>query len=119
MSEFNARVRRVRMKSGGADVTVINSVNHDNGDGEDWRGSIVANARRAASFASAESPLVGYVVVGLFADGQSSVGWRYDAARCVVPRTLLPHWVSEVIRRDIVTGTEAADTFERMFEWVE
>jgi hypothetical protein len=31
----------------------------------------------------------------------------------------LPHWVSEVIRRDLIVSAEAQDTFNNMFEWCE
>lgn len=47
MSEFRARIGRVRMKNGGADVVVFDR-KPVNLDGEDYRGTIVANARRIA-----------------------------------------------------------------------
>jgi hypothetical protein len=71
------------MKNGGADVRVLNQ-QPVNPEGEDWRGKIVANARGVADQATEETPLVGYVVVGLYADGCSSVGYRYDFDNCPV-----------------------------------
>lgn len=118
MTEFRARIGRIRMKNGGADVRVLNR-EPVNPNGEDWRGKIVANARGVADQATDEAPLVGYLVVGLYADGASSVGFRYDYDRCPVPRMLIPAWVAEILRRDMITAPEAADKFNDMFEWRE
>jgi hypothetical protein len=104
------------MKSGGADVRVLNR-EPINPDGEDWRGKIIANARGIAEQASEEAPLVGYLVVGIFEDGCSSIGYRYDPKRCPIPRTLMPAWIAEVIRRDLITEVEAKTLFDDMFEW--
>lgn len=104
------------MKNGGADVRVLDR-NPVNPDGEDWRGNLVASARNIAEFATEDRPLAGYVVIGLFANGSSSLGWRYDPNADVIPRVLLPHWVSEVIRRDMLVAPEARDVFNEMFEW--
>jgi hypothetical protein len=106
------------MKAGGADVRIIDR-KPVNLDEEDWRGTIVGGARNIASFATDENPLAGYVIVGLFKDGSSSVGWKYDPDMAGVPRALLPHWIAELIRRDILTYGEAKSVFEQMFEWVE
>lgn len=118
MSEFRARIGRIRMKNGGADVRVLNR-EPVNPDGEDWRGKIITNARAIAEQASEDAPLVGYVVLGLYADGGSSIGYRYDFERCPVPRMFIPAWVAEIIRRDIIVGPEAKNVFNDMFEWRE
>ena len=117
MSEFRARIGRIRMKSGGAEVRVLHQ-NSANGD-EDWRGSIVKNARSIGEQATVESPLVGYVLVGLYGDGAASVGFRYDLKNCPVPRAVFPERVAEIIRRDMLTAPEARDVFNEMFEWRE
>jgi hypothetical protein len=106
------------MKGGGADVRVLNR-EPVNLDGEDWRGDIVRCARVAAGYATDDRPLAGFVVLALFSDGATSVGWRYDPDTAKIPRALLPHWVSEVIRRDLIVSAEAQDTFNNMFEWCE
>lgn len=116
MSEFRARIGRVRMKNGGADVRVLNR-EPINADGEDWRGKIVSNARGVADQATDKAPLVGFVVLGFFADGGYSLGYRYDYENCPVPRTLIPAWVEDVLRRDMIMKIEARETFEEMFEW--
>jgi hypothetical protein len=118
MTEFRARIGRVRMKSGGADVRILER-KAVNPEGEDWRGTIVNGAKNVAQYATDDNPLAGYIVLGIFKDGSSSLGWRYDAESAKVPRALLPHWVAELIRRDIITYGEAKDVFDSMFEWVE
>lgn len=116
MSEFQARIGRIRMKNGGADVRVLDQRRPDP-DGEDWRGTIVQNARKVAEQSEPDSPLVGYIIVGFYGDGQTSVGFRYDPDRTPIPRMLLPAWIAEVVRRDMITAREAESTFNDMFEW--
>jgi hypothetical protein len=106
------------MKDGGADIRVLDR-RPANPDDENWRGKIVESARNVAEFATDDNPLAGYAVIGLFADGASSVGWRYDPETAGVPRVLLPHWIAEVIRRDIITYGEARSTFDEMYAWIE
>lgn len=116
MTEFRARIARIRMKNGGAEVRVLRR-EPINPDGEDYRGKVVENARRVAEMATDEAPLVGYVLVGLYRDGTTSVGYRYDLNDCPVPRMILPEWIAEIIRRDMITAPEARDVFNEMFEW--
>lgn len=118
MTEFGARIGRIRMKNGGADVRVMNR-EPINPEGEDWRGKIIANARGVAEQATPEAPLVGYLVVGFYADGCSSIGYRYDPDRMIIPRPLIPSWLAEIVRRDMLVSVEARDTFNEMFEWQE
>jgi hypothetical protein len=119
MSEFAARIGRVRFKNGGAELRIINNAKAEAGE-EDHRGALVKNARSVAEMGKADDPLVGYVLVGLFASGGSSVGWRYDFdAISAIPRMLVPAWIAEIIRRDIISGVEARDVFSNMFEWRE
>lgn len=115
MAEFRARISRVRMKAGGADVRVLRQ-EPANGD-EDWRGTILANAKRIADASEESAPLVGYLIVGLFGDGSTSTGFRCDHARCSIPRALWPAWMEEVVRREVVTEPRARAVFDDMFEW--
>lgn len=112
MSVFAARIGRVRMKNGGADVRVLNRV-PVNANGEDWRGQIIANARAAAEYATDANPLSGYIVIALFGSGSTSVSYRYDPALCPIPRSLFPAWVAEIIRRDLITEPEACHVVNR------
>jgi hypothetical protein len=118
VTEFRARIGRVRMKNGGADVRVIDR-QAVNSDGEDWRGTLLRNARAVADFATDDVPLIGYLLVGLYADASSSVGFRYDMDRCAVPVSRVPAWVAELLRRDMITKRQAEETFDDKFEWVE
>lgn len=118
MSEFAARISRVRMKSGGADVRVLRNHRVEEG-GEDFRGALMQNARRVAEYGDA-TPLAGYVLVGIFDDGSTSVGYRYNFENeRAIPRTLLPAWIAEVMRRDLISAEEARSTFDDMFQWVD
>jgi hypothetical protein len=114
MQDFAVRLRRVRLK-GGADVHVLRSAPGLDG-GDDWRGAVVRNARKVAEMATDDSPLVGYLLVGLYGDGQASFGYRYDPDRVPVPRALIPAWIAEIVRRDMIGSVEARHVFDEMFE---
>ena len=116
MGEFRARIHRVRMKSGGADLTVLHAAEPPNPDGEDWRGGVVRAARTLGEHATEKAGLVGYLVVGMYADGMTAVGFRYDIDRCPIPRALMPSWLAEVVRRDMITDGEARFVFNEMVE---
>lgn len=116
--EFKARIRRVRMKAGGADVHVIDR-QPVNLDGEDWRGRLTLDSRDIGGLGTEDCPLVGYFVMGIFADGATSTGYRYDSARCPIPRTLMPTWIAEIVRRDMITAPDTAELFDAKFEWKE
>jgi hypothetical protein len=118
MTDFRARIGRIRMKNGGAEVRILDrkSVNPD---GEDWRGTVVRNARTVAEHATSECPLVGYILIGFYGDGATSVGFRYDQKKCPIPRALMPAWIAEIVRRDMVLAPEAKDIFNQMFERIE
>lgn len=118
MNEFRARIGRIRMKNGGADVRVVDR-QPTNPDGENWCGTVVRNARAVAEHSTPTDPLVGYILVGFYAGGATSIGFRYDPERCVIPRSLMPAWIAEVVRRDMITASEAKSTFNEMFEWRE
>lgn len=104
------------MKNGGADVHVLNRELPNPGD-ENWCGKVIENAKAVAGFSTPDSPLVGYVLIGIYGDGQSSVGYRYDPDRCPIPRSLMPAWIAELVRRDMITANEASGKFNEMFEW--
>lgn len=116
MSEFRARIGRIRMKNGGADVRVLDR-KELNPDGENWRGKVIENARAVASFDQQGSDFVGYILIGFYSDGSSSVGFRYDANRCPIPRSLMPSYIAELVRRDMVTAPECREIFDQKFEW--
>lgn len=108
-----ARIGKIRMKAGGAEVRVLRRDLPNNQGTENYSGKIIECARNIAGYGQPGSELTGFVVLGLYADGATSIGWRYDATASVVPRAMLPGWVSEVLRRDIITHVEAAETYNR------
>lgn len=117
MTEFRARIGRVRMKNGGADVLILPA--KPNGDDEiSWRGALVRAAKMVAEN-DHSGELAGYFIAGIFSDGATSTGFRYDPERCPIPRALMPAWIEEIVRRDMVTAVEADGVFNEKFEWVE
>jgi hypothetical protein len=59
------------------------------------------------------------MVIGIFASGKSSVGIYHDPDNCPIPRALMPAWIEEITRRDMIVESEARDVFNEMFEWRE
>jgi hypothetical protein len=94
------------MKAGGAEVRILHTPTPNLGD-ENWRGALITNAKAVASYDEPGSQLVGYLLVGFFSDGTVSTGYRWDAARTPIPRALMPAFVEEVVRRDMITSAEA------------
>lgn len=101
-----ARIGKIKLKSGGAEIRVLHR-DAQNLEGENWRGDLIRHARTISEHDDDKSALVGFVIVGLFDDGATSVGYRWDKERVPVPRTLMPAYVAEVIRRDLITECEA------------
>ena len=100
-----ARIGRIRMKAGGAEVRLIAQADPE----ANYCGKIIDHARRVAEMDEPGSELVGFVVVGLFSCGSASVGMKWDNKRSPIPRALLPSYLAEVIRRDVVTAPEAEE----------
>lgn len=113
MADFRARIGRVRMKSGGADVHVFHN---PNAVGEHALTVIERHARDIAGFSEPDSELVGSVVIGMFSNGRTTMGFRCPDT---MGRTLATAWLIEAIRRDIVTAAECEDVFDSKFEWIE
>ena len=92
-----ARIGKIRLKAGGAEVRVLHQAVRE--DGENYKGELVKDARLIADD---PQDMVGYVVVALFADGTYNRSWRLDAD-AAIGRTMLPAYVAEVIRSDVLT----------------
>jgi hypothetical protein len=117
MSEFAARISRVRMKDG-ASVTILPTP-MDYGDPdlpENWRGKLIEHAKRIAGYDEPKSELDGFLVIGMFSDGSTSIGLRIPDR---LPRPLIPGYVAEILRRDVITECAAERVFDAHFEWVE
>lgn len=117
MTEFAVRIRRIRMK-GGADVHVLQNPMPDDlaGTPENWRGKLVQHARSISEQGTESGPLDGYIVIGLFADGASSIAFRMPER---IPACLLPAYVAELLRRDTIVADAAERVFDSRFEWVD
>lgn len=109
----HARIRSVRLKSGGAEITLLRRATPDGDGTENWCGEVVRSAKAVASFSEPGSELCGYVVVGIYADGMHSLGFRYDESRARIPAALMPALVAELIRTDVVTQRK----IEKMMGW--
>lgn len=98
-----ARIGRIKLKAGGAEVRVLYSSTVDQSS------RIIHHARRIAEMSEPASQLVGFVTIGMFSDGKTSFGCYYDQTTAVVPRAMVPAWAAEVLRRDLITAAEAED----------
>jgi hypothetical protein len=105
-----ARIGRIRHKDGGADVRIIRQTTPDKAGEENWCGQIVKSARTIAEQGSPTSELVGFFVIGLFSDGAYSMGLRWDHDRSPIPRSLMPAYVEELIRQDLISRPDAERT---------
>jgi len=112
MSEFRARIGRVRMKNGGADIHVFRA--RDPGV-SDAGTQLLKHAREIVETAE-DDRLVGHILVGLFSSGKTSTGFRYDPETFPVPRALFPVWFADILRRELITRSEAIGVFEEMFK---
>lgn len=110
MSEFRARIRAIRPKVGGEIVILPTPLN---ADGENIRGKMIEHAKHIAGN---DGELDGFLIIGLWADGRRSLGYRMPMR---IPRELLPAFVAEIVRTDCVTDWQAEMTFDRKYEWVE
>lgn len=109
-----ARIGKIRMKAGGAEIRILRRTTENNG--ENWRGTIVEHAKIIAEAATPECKLVGFLVLGMFSNGTISNGWRYDhSSPGVLPRAVLPAYVSEIVRREMITGPEAQEAARVVF----
>lgn len=116
MTDFAARISRVRMKEG-ADIHVLHTPRehlNENGEAENLRGKIIEHAKQVAAYDEPTSTLDGFLVIGLYHDGSASVGFRLPAR---IPSALAPAYIAEMLRRDAVTSRESQNTFNRMFYW--
>ena len=114
MSEFRARIGRVRMKSG-ADVHII----QQDEPRSNRQGEVIRHAKMVCDTSTPDDELVGHLIVGFFGSGKTTVGIYHDPETCPVPRTLVPSWLAEIARRDLIVDAEATDVFHEMFQWVE
>lgn len=109
----HARIGKIRLKTGGATLSVLHNPMKESAGKENWCGEVVKSARKIAEFSEPGSELCGFVVIGLYADGMHAMGLRLDETRCHVPKMLMPAYIAEIIRRDFITKDKFNDMFER------
>lgn len=107
----HCRIGRVKMKSGGADVRILRR-RPVGGLGED----LIKHARGVAEAQGDE--IAGFFVVSWDREGAFSVGWRRRPEESAVPMTLLPSWIAEIVRREIVTTKQVHDVLDRDYDVV-
>lgn len=103
------------MKSGGATIRVLHTPmpNQCDGNAENYQGRMISASKAIGAMGTPGSELDGYIVVGLFSDGSTSMGYRIPER---LPRALVPSYFAEVFRRDIITDKEAERVFDEKFE---
>jgi hypothetical protein len=113
MSQHNAgRIGKVRMKATGFEFRVIPGADDPESD---IGASMIRHARSIAQWQG----LAGAIVIGVFEDGRNSVGFRWDDARSPLPRSVMPTWIAEIVRREMITAPEAGEVFNENFQWAE
>jgi hypothetical protein len=91
----HCRIKRVRLKSGG----VIVPLHADEKDSAKAR--MIRHAREiAGSFKDGE--MVGHITLGWTKDGAYNLGYFNDGS-CLIGKSLLPSWVADILRRDMIT----------------
>jgi hypothetical protein len=113
VTDFGARIGRVRMK-GGADLHILKTTLPTEPAGIEARA--VNHLRKIASWSNDQAPLDGYMLIGMFGDGTTSVAFSLPDR---LTPTLAAAWLTEIIRRDLITEREAERVFDNMFQWVE
>jgi hypothetical protein len=110
MTEFRARIGKVRMKAG-AQVSVIEG-GRKSPEGA-CEGDLMREAREAAEHGEMEA----FLLVTIH-DGSARFSHRIERG-CSFPRSLMPAYVAELIRRYALTEHDARKVFDDMFAWVD
>lgn len=103
----HCRIRRVRMK-GGADLTVLRRP----ANGE-ISSTLVRHARDIS--AAFDHDLAGFFVIGWGHDAAYSAGSRLPNDGPIT-LSLLPSWLAEIARREIVTSQQIRDVIAAEYE---
>lgn len=104
------------MKEGGADIRVIEGTPFQ-GDMIDMRGDML-HAAREITEAFDRDEMAAFVMIALRHDGNDTGAYRM-ADDCHIPRMLMPSFISELVRANMIDLPLAEQTFGEMFEWVE
>lgn len=110
----HAKIGRIRLKARGADLHLIRQQTPNQGD-ENWAGELAGFSRRMLDHTETNGPLTGFVAVAFYADGSTCANYRWGD-KAPFNRALLPLYVAEIIRRDVITESEAIHVFNEMFD---
>lgn len=100
------------MKSGGADLRIIDGPDHQEGK----EAQIIEMARFAADESEEGSSLEGFIIIALYSDGCRNILFELDGKHGI-QRELLPAYASELIRRKCIMQAEACDVVNRANGW--
>lgn len=101
------RIGKVRMKSGGAPITIISNRLETPDD----------RLLSAANYIARQPDLQGFVVIGVVAGPEYRIAVNLENTD--VPETLIPAYVAEILRTNLLTRSEAAEIFDDKSEWRE
>ena len=111
MSHNAGRIGKVRMKATGFEFRVIDGPAEPEND---MGATMMRHAREIGQWPG----MTGSIVIGVFDDGTTAVGIRWSD-ECAVPKALVPSWMAEIVRRDLITSAKADAVFHENFKWVE
>jgi hypothetical protein len=109
---MSGRIGKVRMKATGFEFRVIEGVRDPSSD-------IGAKLLEHARVIASAEPVAGFAIISFDTDGRYRAGFRWDKELSPIPMCLVPAYVAEVFRRELITGDEAEAVFDSKFEWVE
>lgn len=79
-------------------------------DPDTLAGSLLSGARKIVEFQAEGSKLSAFVAIGIYEDGQFSMGFRFDPDHPFLGRSLLVAFVKEIIEREM-TATFSAEEY--------
>lgn len=103
------RIGKIKLKAGGAEVRILERPLQHAPDS--CAGTMLRHARALAE-EDEGGEMVAMMVVAIWRHGGHSFGYRYDED-CPVSRKLLPSYVAEMVRADLVTDAIAVNVFNR------
>jgi hypothetical protein len=112
MTEFRARIGRIRMKNGGADVHVLNGFTPPDND-EAVEATLFRTAREIVA-----DPVSAFMLVAFAPDGRTFFNWRWTDGS-PISRTMMVPYIAELARRYVISREEASERFDEMFQWVD
>lgn len=106
------RIGKVRLKANGFEFRVIDGPPDPGND-------MGAHLLRCSRSIAAEDGLCGVMILAVTEDGGYHSAFRWDDGKSPIPRTLMPSYVAEIVRRELITDIEAERVFHENFEWVD